>query len=247
MLWNPWRGCHRTSEGCLHCYIHKGDIKRGTDTNVITKTKDFYKPVERNKNGEYKIKSGTLVYVCFSSDFFLEEADDWRMECYEMMKERNDLHFLFLTKRISRFYEVLPLDWKDGYDNITIGVSIENQKNADEKLSFFNSLPIKHKHIDCQPLIESINIEKYLDNIELVLVGGESDVSARPLDFVWVLDIRNQCIKQDTTFVFRQCGTHFIKDGIQYTIPTRQLMAQARKANIDYISKKIDVNPSTVD
>lgn len=238
MLWNPWRGCHRTNEGCLHCYIHKGDIKRGTDTNVITKTKDFYKPVERNKNGEYKIKSGTLVYVCFSSDFFLEEADDWRMECYEMMKERNDLHFLFLTKRISRFYEVLPLDWKDGYDNITIGVSIENQKNADEKLSFFKTLPIKHKHIDCQPLIESINIEKYLDNIELVLVGGESDVSARPLDYDWVLDIRNQCIKQDTTFVFRQCGTHFIKDGIQYTIPTRQLMSQARKANIDYISKK---------
>lgn len=241
MLWNPWRGCHKTSEGCLHCYIHKGDLKREIDTDIITKTKDFYKPIEKNKNGEYKIKSGTLVYVCFSSDFFLEEADQWRMECYEMMKTRNDLHFLFLTKRINRFYEVLPTDWKDGYDNITVGVSIENQKNANEKLSFFSSLPIKHKNIACQPLIEAINIEKYLNHIDLVLVGGEYDILARPLNYDWVLDIRNQCIKNDTTFVFRQCGTHFIKEGVEYTIPYRQLMSQARKANIDYISSKKDV------
>jgi len=36
--WDPWRGCHRYSEGCKFCYIHKGDAKRGVDTNHITKT-----------------------------------------------------------------------------------------------------------------------------------------------------------------------------------------------------------------
>ena len=68
--WDPWRGCHRYSEGCKYCYIHKGDARRGTDTNQIVKTNKFYLPIEKDKKGEYKIKSGQLVYLCFSSDFF---------------------------------------------------------------------------------------------------------------------------------------------------------------------------------
>ena len=55
-------------------------------------------------------------------------------------------------------------------------------------------------------------MEKYLDGIETVVVGGESDKFARPLDYEWVLDIRNQCIRKNVSFEFRQCGTHFVKD-----------------------------------
>ena len=232
-MWNPWRGCHRYSEGCKYCYIHKGDAKRGMDTNNIVKSKNFDAPIVKNKNGEYKMKSGKLVYVCFSSDFLLEDADDWRDECWKMMKERSDLHFLFLTKRIERFMECIPSDWGEGYDNVTIGCTIENQDRADQRLSLFSKMPIKHKNIICQPLIEKIDIEKYLDNVELVVVGGESDRNARPLDYDWVLDIRNQCIRKNVPFEFRQCGTYFLKDGKEYTIPTKQLMSQARKANIN--------------
>lgn len=62
-MWNPWRGCHKHSEGCKYCYIHKGDIKRGVDTDVIVKTDDFNAPVAKNRKGEYKIKSGQTVYL----------------------------------------------------------------------------------------------------------------------------------------------------------------------------------------
>ena len=233
MMWNPWRGCHRYSEGCKYCYIHKGDAKRGMDTNNIVKSKNFDAPIAKNKNGEYKMKSGKLVYVCFSSDFLIEDADVWRDECWKMMKERSDLHFLFLTKRIERFMDCIPSDWGEGYDNVTIGCTIENQDRADQRLRLFSKMPIKHKNIICQPLIEKIDIEKYLDNVELVVVGGESDRNARPLDYDWVLDIREQCIRKEVSFEFRQCGTHFLKDGKEYTIPTKQLMSQARKANIN--------------
>ena len=232
-MWNPWRGCHRYSEGCKYCYIHKGDAKRGMDTNNIVKSKNFDAPIVKNKNGEYKMKSGKLVYVCFSSDFLLEDADDWRDECWKMMKERSDLHFLFLTKRIERFMECIPSDWGEGYDNVTIGCTIENQYRADQRLSLFSKMPIQHKNIICQPLIEKIDIEKYLDGVELVVLGGESDRNARILDYNWVLDIREQCIRKEVPFEFRQCGTHFVKDGKEYTIPTKQLMPQARKANIN--------------
>ena len=92
-MWNPWRGCKKCSSGCLHCYIHKGDAKRGIDTGDIVKTKDFHKPVERLKNGNYKMKSG-IVYTCFSTDFLIEDADGWRPDCWQMIKERTDCTFL---------------------------------------------------------------------------------------------------------------------------------------------------------
>ena len=110
---------------------------------------------------------------------------------------------------------------------------VENQKNADYKLGIFCKLPIKHKCITAQPLLEHISIEKYLDKVELVVVGGESDYNARPLDYSWVLDIREQCIRKNVSFEFRQCGTHFIKDGKLYKLQTKDLCSQAKKANSD--------------
>lgn len=232
-MWNPWRGCRKCSDGCLHCYIHKGDAKRGIVTDNIVKTKDFEKPIERLKSGNYKMKAG-IVYTCFSTDFLIEEADEWRGECWSMIRERSDCTFLFLTKRIERFLECIPDDWDDGYENVVVCCTIENQKNADKKLSVFEKLPIKHKCITAQPLLEKIDIEKYIDDIELVVVGGESDQYARLLDYDWVLDIREQCIRKNVDFEFRQCGTHFIKDGKRYKLQTKDLCKQARSANIDY-------------
>lgn len=211
-MWNPWRGCHRYSEGCRFCYIHKGDAKRGTYTDTIVKTDNFDAPIIRKKNGEYKMKSGT-VYLCFSTDFLLPEADGWRGECWDMIRERSDCRFLFLTKRIERFMDCVPADWGEGYDNVVVGCTVENQERADERLSIFKTLPIRHKNIICQPMISAINLEAYLDGVELVVVGGESDRDARPLRFEWVLEVREQCIKKQVAFEFRQCGTHFIKDG----------------------------------
>ena len=232
-VWNPWRGCKKCSDGCLHCYIHKGDAKRGIDTNNIRVTKDFYKPTLKLKDGTYQMKSGT-VYMCFSTDFLIEQADEWRAECWKIIKERQDCTFLFLTKRIERFSDCIPDDWGEGYENVVVCCTVENQKNADKKLSVFQSLPIKHKCITAQPLLERINIEQYLSDIELVVVGGESDNFARPLNYDWVLDIREQCVRKNVSFEFRQCGTHFIKDGKKYRLQTKDLRSQAKRAEIDY-------------
>lgn len=234
--WNPWRGCKKCSEGCLHCYIHKGDLKRNVNTSEIVKTKDFYKPIEKLKNGNYKMKSG-LVYLCFSTDFLIAEADTWRSEIWRMIKERKDCTFLFLTKRIERFLKCVPDDWNDGYENVVVCCTIENQKNADCKLAIFKGLPIKHKCITAQPLLEKIDIEKYLDGIDLVVVGGESDMNAREFNYDWALDIREQCIRKNVNFEFRQCGTYTVKDGKKYKLQTKDLCKQARLANIDFKSE----------
>ena len=233
-MWSPWRGCHRFSEGCTHCYIHRGDAKRGVDTDAIAKTEGFARPVEKNKKGEYRMKGGQLVFVCFQADFLIEEADPWRQECWQMMGERQDLHFLFLTKRIQRLGECLPPDWGEGYDNVTIGCTVENQKTADERLPVFQALPIKHRNIILQPLLGPVEISPWLAGTELTVVGGESGREARPLHYDWVLEIRDQCIRQGVPFQFRQCGSRFIKEGKEYKLNVRELCSQARKAGIDW-------------
>ena len=114
--------------------------------------------------------------------------------------------------------QCIPDDWGNGYDNVVVCCTVENQENADRKLSVFQKLPIKHKQITAQPLIGPIHMEPYLDGIEAVVVGGESDKNARPLDYAWILDIREQCIRKNVSFQFRQCGTHFVKAGKKYTL-----------------------------
>ena len=153
--------------------------------------------------------------MCFTTDFLVDDADAWRGQCWDMMRQRNDLHFLFLTKRIGRFMDCVPPDWGEGWDHVTVGCTVENQARADERLSLFSTLPIRHKNIICQPLLEPIDLSPHLSGIELVVVGGESDKNARPLHYDWVLDTRQQCIDAGVPFEFRQCGTHFIKDGKQ--------------------------------
>ena len=128
----------------------------------------------------------------------------------------------------------MPKDWEDGYENVIVCCTIENQKNADYRLAIFQDLPIRHKTITAQPLIEGIQIEKYLEGIDQVVVGGESDYQGRPLYYDWVLDIREQCIRTQTNFEFRQCGTYFIKDGKEYKLQTRDLCKQAKLAGINY-------------
>ena len=179
------------------------------------------------KKGGYRMKPG-LVYLGFSTDFLIEEADPWRSACWQMIRERQDCTFLFLTKRIERFPKCMPEDWADGYENVVVCCTIENQRNADKKLPIFSALPIRHKCITAQPLLE---------RVELVVAGGESDRDARQLDYAWVLDLREQCIRKQVNFEFRQCGTHFIKDGRQYKLQTRDLCRQARLAGINYRSE----------
>lgn len=145
--WNPWHGCHKFSEGCEHCYVYRMDERHGKDASVVTKLKTMYLPIAKKRDGSYKIPSGEVLYTCFTSDFFVEEADEWRKEAWAIIKERSDLHFFMITKRIHRFMECIPEDWGDGYENVTICCTMENQKQADIRLPIYLKMPIRHKQL----------------------------------------------------------------------------------------------------
>ncbi|MGN1341114.1 MAG: DUF5131 family protein [Oscillospiraceae bacterium] len=235
--WNPWHGCTKISPGCRYCYVYRQDERYGSavSSSICRRNQSFDLPVKKNRDGSYKIPPGRIVFTCFTSDFLLKDADEWRQECWKMIKQRSDCWFYFFTKRIDRLEECLPPDWGDGYDNVLIGCTVENQDRADFRLPIFLSLPVKHRSIIAAPLLEQIDISAYLDgSIEEVSASGESGLQARPCNYDWILDLRRQCVEKNVPFSFHQTGAHFIKDGKLYNIERKHQISQARKAGIDF-------------
>ena len=155
-----------------------------------------------------------------------------------MMRERSDCSFYFITKRPERIAGNLPEDWGEGYENVEICCTCENQRMADKRLPVFLELPIRHKEIIHEPMLGPINIEKYLERygpqIEGVSCGGESGDDARILDYAWVLETHIQCVKYGVPFRFSRTGTHFRRGGKLYTIAKEKQMLQAEIAKIDF-------------
>lgn len=234
--WNPWHGCTKISPGCKYCYVYRQDAMYGSEiaSSVVRKTANFNLPIKRKRDKSFKLDAGKIVFTCFTSDFFVDQADEWRKECWQMIKQRSDLMFYIFTKRIHRFSISLPSDWGNGYNNVIIGCTVENQERADYRLPIFKQLPIKHKTIICAPILENINLSPYLDSsIEDVAVGGESGADARICDYNWVLNIRQQCIDANIPFTFHQTGAKFVKDEKLYNIKRKHQIWQANKANIN--------------
>lgn len=242
-IWNLWHGCRKISEGCQNCYMYFLDRQRGQDGAKIFRVKqNFDYPIQRNKDGSYKIKSGETIRVCMTSDFFLEEADEWREQAWSFIHQRSDVIFYLLTKRIARVEKCLPSDWGAGWDNVFFNVTCENQKRADERIPILLELPFKHKGIMCAPLIGSIEIGHYLDSaqIEQVTAGGENYDGARPCNYDWILSLRRQCEARDIKFCFFETGTNFVKDGKTYHMPDKKLQSQmAFKSQASFPGKPI--------
>ena len=236
-IWNPWHGCTKCSEGCLNCYMYfldrihgePGAVRDSTDaarkSAEVKKTSAFRYPLSRGRDGQYKIRSGETLSVCLTSDFFVEGADAWRQDAWDVMRQRPDVIFSLLTKRPQRAEEQLPPDWGDGWENISFGVTAENQKRADERIPILLSLPLRHRWIMVAPFIGPVSIRKYLaqagDKIDRVLCGGENYDGARPCDFDWVKTLSEECREYGVTFSFFETGTVFVKDGKTYRMPDK--------------------------
>lgn len=234
ILWNPVHGCHRKSEGCLHCYVFTRDEENGIDTNVVRKTASWNLPMKRDRKGAWKIPDGSTVMTCFSSDFFLEETDAWRDEAWNMMRMRKNLGFYMVTKRPERIAGCLPGYWEELQDRVVICCTMENQRRVDERLPVFQVTPLVHKEIIVEPMLEQVDFHGYLDGIEKVTVGGESGMNARPCRYEWILDVRRQCAEAGIHFSFMQTGARFIKSGRTFYLNHHLQILQACKARIDF-------------
>ncbi len=217
---------------------------RDRDGAEIYRTKTGFRyPLQKDRQGDYKVKSGEMLRVCMTSDFFLEEADAWRDEAWEIISRRPDVKFFLLTKRPERVSEHLPYNWGNGWENVFFNVTCENQKRADERIPILLELPFKHKGIMCAPFIGPVSIRKYLEygQIEQVLCDGENYDGVRPCNYDWVKSLRRECVDYDVTFVFCGTGRRFIKDGRLYKIEGNALQSQqAYKSGLSYQGKPME-------
>ncbi|MDE6287944.1 MAG: phage Gp37/Gp68 family protein [Muribaculaceae bacterium] len=213
------------------------DRRRDKDGSDIYRTQSFNYPLQRDRSGSYKVKSGELIRVCMTSDFFLPEADKWRPEAWDIIRRRPDVKFFLLTKRPQRVAATLPPDWGAGWDNVWLNVSCENQVRADERLPILLRLPFKHKGFMAAPLIGALEVRDYLASglIEQVIAGGENYDGSRPCDFDWVKSLSEQCRLHDVRFCFIETGTKFIKDGRLYHLPDKRIQSEmALKAGVNH-------------
>lgn len=226
------------------------DGKRGVDTALVTRTANFDLPMRRDRHGNYRLRSGMQLYVGLSTDFFVKEADQWRDQAWRMMRQRPDIAFRILTKRAHRIKDCLPADWGDGYDNVMLSVTCENQRRADERLPMLIDVPAKHRGFMAAPFIGAIEADKYLSSglIDEVLCGGENYCGARPCHYEWVKALSDACARHDVTFCFIETGTVFVKAGKTYRIPSKRIQSyQAFKSGLSHYNGKPAFNllPST--
>ena len=247
VTWNLWHGCTKVSAGCRHCYMYRRDEAIGKDPKVVRKTKSFNLPVlilhSGPHRGLYKVPAGSHIYTCFSSDFFHKDADVWRREAWDMIRQRSDCTFFMITKRPERIREQLPPDWNEGWEHVTIAVTCEDQAAAGKRLPVYLSLPLKHYSVMIEPMLSAVDLSPYFENfrdvdgrpaIESVSVGGESGPEARLCDYAWVLDVHRQCVDNGVAFTYHQTGARLLKDGKEYRIPRVHQHEQAHKAGLDY-------------
>ena len=150
--WNPWHGCHKVSPGCKNCYMFREKRQYGQDPDVVVRSKTkFYDPL--------KWKEPRLVFTCSWSDWFIEEADAWRDEAWDIIR-RTPHTYQILTKRIERAADHLPPGWP--LPNVWLGVSVENQRYADERIPRLLDIPAAVRFVSYEPALGPVDFQRFL-------------------------------------------------------------------------------------
>jgi protein gp37 len=201
--WNPVTGCTKISAGCLNCYAERmaKRLKAMGSPNYVDGFK--VRPHPEVLNAPLKWKRPQLIFVNSMSDLFHHQVPfEFIAKIFSVMHRAHWHQFQILTKRSERLLEVhKELLWTY---NIWMGVSVENERCI-QRIDHLRQIDAKTKFLSLEPLLGPLpNLN--LENIDWVIVGGESGPKARPMKPEWVIDIRDQCLKAGVPFFFKQWG-----------------------------------------
>lgn len=204
MTWNPTTGCTKISSGCKFCYAEvmtrrlkaMGQKKYEHGFNVL-------KIHPETLSIPYSWKSPKIVFVNSMSDLFHADVPlSFIQDVFKVMNDNPQHVFQVLTKRAERLFELHEnFKWTH---NIWMGVTVENNSEVD-RINFLRETNAKVKFLSLEPLLSALP-KMNLDQIDWVIVGGESGFNPRPMQPEWVEDIQNQCKNDDVSFFFKQWG-----------------------------------------
>jgi protein gp37 len=207
---NPWWGCTKVSDGCKFCYAELLSNRYGHDVwgagkqRRLLSDKHWQEPLRWNARAEGE-GIRFRVFCASMADVFEEDAPVSEIDrLWRIIKQTPMLDWQLLTKRPERIIANLPQDWGRGYGNVWLGTSVEDERVVN-RIAYLKNVPAVVHFLSLEPLIGPLS-SLPLDNIQWVIVGGESGPRARPIDEKWVLDIRRQCRAASIPFFFKQWG-----------------------------------------
>lgn len=255
IVWNPVTGCTKVSEGCRNCYAERMSKRLGGRCGY-PKDEPFKVTLRPDKLDEpFKWKKPQRIFVNSMSDLFHDDVpDEYIFKVLQTMANAqwiNGHKFIILTKRPERMKgiimvikddleeqakpEKLPngmmrhqMTFSFPLQNIWLGVSVEDQSTANERIPLLLETPAAVRFISAEPLLGAINLTN-LDQgwrtnaltgeqsdmgrpwcdtrkLDWVIVGGESGPCARPMHPDWARSLRDQCEAVDVPFFFKQFG-----------------------------------------
>lgn len=206
--WNPIRGCDKISPGCKHCYAERfAERFRGVSGHPFEQGFDLRLVLEK-LDEPLRIKKPQRIFVNSMSDLFHERVPvEYIRQVFDVMNKANWHEYQVLTKRAERLQDLNGvIQWAP---HIWMGVSVENSDYA-WRIDHLRRTNAHVKFLSIEPLLGPIT-KLNLQGIDWVIVGGESGPGARPMVKEWVTDIRDQCVRSDVAFFFKQWGGVFKK------------------------------------
>ena len=239
---NPWWGCVKISEGCKNCYAEArqfgGDWWGQDKPRRFFGEKHWKQPIKWNEEAEklgvrYKVFCGSYCDVFEEKTGLMAQ----RRRLWKLIEDTPNLDWLLLTKRPEMVLLHTPgyywgnAEWPS---NLWLGVSVENQKQADIRIPELLEIPAKVRFLSCEPLLEEIDLirhwyqwghdgthrgigssecprerhhhhdERCQKPFDWVIVGGESGPRKRPFDPEWARFLLKQCEKIDVPFFIKQ-------------------------------------------
>ena len=234
---NPWLGCHHVSPGCDHCYAEAWAKRSGLvqwGPNAARRRSadaNWKKPIEWNAQADAEGVRRRVFCASLADVFDDRIPPRWHQDLWLLISQTKHLDWLLLTKRPQNIQGLLPDDWGEGYPNVWLGCSAENQQRLALVGRYLQAIPAAVRFLSCEPLLEEIDIEPYLrcedcgysrsdmalhmdhhlcrypDRVlDWVIVGGESGPGARPMNPSWARIIVNACEEAGTPVFFKQWG-----------------------------------------
>ncbi len=167
--WNPTHGCDPISPGCKHCWaMVMAKRLAGMGVRGYSKDDPFKVVCFPEKLDEpMKVKKPSRIGVSFMGDLFHDDVPfAFVLKVWTMMVACEQHTFMVLTKRPKRMAQFVKWITEDGSTidaNIHLGVTVCNQKEADEKIPILMSIPAAHHFVSFEPLLaDPGDIERYL-------------------------------------------------------------------------------------
>lgn len=219
---NPWIGCTKISPACDRCYAEEWAKRYAKDVTwgkpgqhaKLRRTKTWKDPLAWNRRSQAQqtLFAGERprVFCASLADIFDKDAPpEWRADLFGLVAATPYLDWLLLTKRPQNIKDMLPSDWGDGWPNVWLGTTVENQEEANRRVPHLLQVPARVRFLSCEPLLGPVSL-RWLGEydaarqIHWVIIGGESGSGFRPMSMEWVAGLRVQCRDANVPVFFKQ-------------------------------------------